>query len=299
MAVYLRDFTFPPEARETAWLARERRTCFRSFYPFGVLPRKGVGRVEFAEITVFCGGNGSGKSTMLNVIAARLGLPRELPFDPSAFFAGYVGLTDFNSGMPSPRTGIPAGSRILCSEDVFDRTLGLRELNRGIGRRREEVGGEWMDANFGRLGAARLQTLHGESYKEWKRGRELRKRSQSETIRREAGLDAVTGSNGQNALDYFMERVRERGLYLLDEPENSLSAAWQAKLAEFLEGMARFEGCQFVVATHSPFLLGIRGARILDLDGPEARVRRWTELENVQAFRRFFREREGEFGKAP
>ena len=67
------------------------------------------------------------------------------------------------------------------------------------------------------------------------------------------------------------------------------------KLATLLEGMARFEKCQFVIATHSPFLLGIQGAKIYDLDTKGVPVRKWTELENVSEYFDFFQARKGEF----
>jgi predicted ATPase len=59
--------------------------------------------------------------------------------------------------------------------------------------------------------------------------------------------------------------------------------------------MARFERCQFVIATHSPFLLGIRGAKIYDLDSSGVPVRPWTALENVREYYNFFNARKGEF----
>jgi predicted ATPase len=89
--------------------------------------------------------------------------------------------------------------------------------------------------------------------------------------------------------------VKENALYLLDEPENSLSASMQMELARFLEDSARFYGCQLVIATHSPFLLSIRGAKIYDLDARPVAPRRWTELENVRAYFDFFKSREKEF----
>lgn len=117
----------------------------------------------------------------------------------------------------------------------------------------------------------------------------------TKVILEELGRNEKTGSNGENAFDFFLEKSREGTLYLLDEPENNLSAEWQKKLGVLLEGMARFEGCQFVIAPHSPFLLGIRGARIYDLDSDGAPVRKWTELENVRKYFDFFKAREKEF----
>lgn len=80
-----------------------------------------------------------------------------------------------------------------------------------------------------------------------------------------------------------------------NEPENSLSPAKQQELVKFIEDSARFFGCQFVIATHSPFVLAIRGAKIYDLDEEPVDVKRWTELENVRAYYEFFKKHASEF----
>ena len=117
----------------------------------------------------------------------------------------------------------------------------------------------------------------------------------TKVILEELGRNEKTGSNGENAFDFFLEKIREGALYLLDEPENSLSAEWQKKLAVLLEGMARFEACQFVVATHSPFLLALKGARIYDLDECPVDIKRWTELDGVRTYFDFFEKHRDEF----
>ena len=85
-------------------------------------------------------------------------------------------------------------------------------------------------------------------------------------------------SNGESAFLYFTREIQEGGLYLLDEPENSLSARLQLELARFLEDSARFYRCQFVIATHSPFRLALRGAKIYDLDQDPVEPCRWTQV---------------------
>ncbi len=102
-------------------------------------------------------------------------------------------------------------------------------------------------------------------------------------------------SNGESAFLYFTREIQEGGLYLLDEPENSLSPQLQEELLQFLEDSARFYRCQFIISTHSPFLLSLRGARIYDLDGDRVEVRPWTQLEHVRAYWRLFQERGREF----
>ena len=53
--------------------------------------------------------------------------------------------------------------------------------------------------------------------------------------------------------------------------------------------------CQFIISTHSPFLLGMKGAKIYDLDTMPVRPKKWTQLKNVQLYYQFFKERMGEF----
>ena len=96
-------------------------------------------------------------------------------------------------------------------------------------------------------------------------------------------------------VEVIREKIKENGLYLLDEPENSLSPQKQQELLRFLEDSVRFFKCQFVIATHSPFLLSMRGAKIYDLDVEVADVKRWTELGNVRAYYDFFKKYEREF----
>ena len=104
-------------------------------------------------------------------------------------------------------------------------------------------------------------------------------------------------SNGESALMHFASVIKEDGLYILDEPENSMSASTQIKLAQFLEDSARFFNCQFIIATHSPFLLNIKDAKIYDLDSYPARVKKWSDLENVRVYYEFFAKNSQDFAK--
>jgi len=106
-------------------------------------------------------------------------------------------------------------------------------------------------------------------------------------VRRRAQEARREYSNGESAYIYFTEAIGERGLYLLDEPENSLSPNLQLDLVEFLSASATC-GAQLVISTHSPLLLNLKGARIYDLDHSPIRLRPWYELENVRLLFDFF-----------
>ena len=96
-------------------------------------------------------------------------------------------------------------------------------------------------------------------------------------------------SNGETSLQYFDEYLQPNALYLLDEPEVSLAPANQVALAEEINKMARLLQCQFIIATHSPFMLGTLNAKIYNLDMKEYDIVKWSELENVRYFFDFFK----------
>jgi predicted ATPase len=114
-------------------------------------------------------------------------------------------------------------------------------------------------------------------------------------VKRKIGEEERTFSNGENGFRYFVEAIQPEGLYLLDEPENSLSPERQLELVKFIYSMARFYNCQFIIATHSPFILSIPGAKIYNMDEFPVTTCKWTEYENVRIYRDFFKQHEEEF----
>ena len=230
---------------------------------------------------MFYGGNGSGKSTLLNLIAEKLSLERRAPYNYTPLFEDYL---TFCSYVPTAARRMPKGSAVITSDDVFDFLLDLRAINAGVDRRREELFAEYDRTQ--EMHSVPLRSLA--DYDALKRFNEGKRSTKSVYVTRRLPKNLNGASNGESAFAYFSDRIGENALYLLDEPENSLSAKLQEELAKFIEDSARFYGCQFIISTHSPFLLALKGARIYDLDAVPARVRRWTELENVRVYRDFF-----------
>ena len=108
------------------------------------------------------------------------------------------------------------------------------------------------------------------------------------------GISLHEQSHGESFLALAQNSFRANGLYLLDEPEAALSPQRQLSLMAEIRRCTD-AGAQFVIATHSPFILGIKGARIYDLDTFGAPARKWTELENVREYFRLFHDRRDEF----
>ena len=185
---------------------------------------------------------------------------------------------------------IPQEGRIITSDDVFDYLLDFRYLNEGIDHRRQELLAEYADARY-----AKFQMRSLEDVDRLRQVVDAQRHSGSRYVRDRVMKDVPGKSNGENAFLYFTREIQEGGLYLLDEPENSLSPARQAELVDFLSDSVRYFGCQLVIATHSPFILAFRGAKIYDLDANPVDVKRWTELANVRAYYDFFKAHEREF----
>lgn len=69
-------------------------------------------------------------------------------------------------------------------------------------------------------------------------------------------------SHGESFLALALSSFQKDGFYLLDEPEAALSPQRQLTLLSVIDRCAK-EGAQFMIATHSPILLGLPGAEIL------------------------------------
>ena len=126
----------------------------------------------------------------------------------------------------------------------------------------------------------------------------MRESSYTQYLKKTIGEVEPSYSNGETGLLYLIEQIAEPGLYLLDEPENSMSCETQLKLVEFIELSARAYNTQFIIATHSPFLLSIPNAKIYNLDTSPVSLSKWWELENMKHYFKLFNKYQAEFQKS-
>lgn len=286
--MFLDAFRFPNADAEYAFFMQKRANCYTSFYPFQTLADR-LSRLDFEPITVLSGSNGSGKTTALNVIAEKLRLNRRSAFNKTEFFQDYVDkCTDFRA------CALPPQSAVITSDDVFDYMLDLRRTNEHIDTSRAEVFEEYFRLrSSGEYTDFRFQGM--EDYDTLKRLNAARHKTVSKFTRDSLPGNVRTHSNGETALRIFAELLKNDGLYLLDEPENSLSPAKQRELAAFIEESARSFGCQFIIATHSVFFLSLRRAKVYDFDETPVDVKPWSALEGAKTYAAFFREHMDEF----
>ncbi|MFD1432507.1 AAA family ATPase [Lacticaseibacillus yichunensis] len=282
---YLESFRLPDEDAEWQFFVSQKSRAFSDYYPFQIFPDKQLTDLSFEPVTILYGDNGSGKSTLLNIIAEKLGLARAALYNRSSFFEDYLARCDFQLAR-----ALPAKSAIVTSDEVFDAMLHTRALNQGIDDAREDMFKDYLQNKFGDFHYHDLS-----DYDELKKVLETRRKTQSRYVRDNLAKNAREYSNGESAMQYFQDKLQDDQLYLLDEPEISLSPTHQQELAKLLTDSARFFGDQFIIATHSPFVLAIPHAKIYDLDSVPVRTKKWQALPEVQAYAAFFREHQDEF----
>ena len=279
--IYLREFDFVSYNND--WDKTTGQDYYNTIYPYHVLSKNRIEKIFFDNITIFYGGNGCGKTTALNVIAEKLRLNRTTLYNKSTFFDDYLSNCHYSS------REIPIKSCIVTSDDVFEFTMNLRHINQGLDSRRRDLIEEYTQ-NYSR---GKLSTMS--DYDNFSKSFRPKKINMTNFIRQNMHDNVREHSNGESAFLYFTDKIQENALYLLDEPENSLSPDKQQELLKFIEESVRFFKCQFIIATHSPFLLSMQDAKIYDFDANPVAIKKWTELKNVRDYYNFFKLHENEF----
>ncbi|MBL5766863.1 AAA family ATPase [Bacillus sporothermodurans] len=246
-------------------------------YPYNMFKNISEEVFVFNNITVLYGNNGSGKSTLLNIIANKLDITGAEEFTNRDYPLDYMLNCSYSLGEnqgDGESSQLPPNSLYIKSEDILYEIKKIQQ---------EAVLKEGYLYQHAKLGYTK------EHLEKLKESSQMYKQIEIMKFANEKY------SNGETSMQIFDEYLVPNGLYLLDEPETSLSPTNQIQLAEEINKLVRFFNCQFIIATHSPFMLGTLDAKIYNLDAPFLRTSRWSELENVRFFYDFFKERKNEF----
>ena len=258
-----------------------------SGYPFHLFLEKEFYNIQFDDVTIFYGDNGSGKSTLLNVITETINkdkkvIERKSDLVKTEYFDMYI-----NDSKYVVENNIPIGSKMICSEDIFQNISSKRKDIEKKNDDREDLKKQYLQYKYNPVNYNSLEDLSISV--------ETRKTTQSKFIKSRIEKNEREFSNGQTSLDFFDKELQDGKLYLLDEPENSLSPKFQIELIQLISELTRFFKCQFIIATHSPFLLSIPEAKIYDLDTIPVTTKKWYELENMKIYYNFFKENKSKF----
>lgn len=95
-------------------------------------------------------------------------------------------------------------------------------------------------------------------------------------------------SHGESFLRMLKAKLSYPGLFLLDEPEAALSLQRQLSLLILMhDTLQRNRDSQFIIASHSPFLLAYPEAQICSFDGDHIHEIQYQQTDAYQIGSRF------------
>ena len=275
-------------------------------YPNIVFVNKNFREMICKEITILYGNNGSGKSTILNLIGEKIGVQRNKPlYKNKEYVQTQYGMEeipyfdDFLEEMSIKKATdelerkieLPSIRKLISSEDVFKLANdNIKHNNNSIieieeAREKKQLKREGYYFN----------SL--DDYDRLVQWNEARKTSEYQYAKKHSSEKKKINSNGETALEYFNKIFESDGLYLIDEPENCLSPIFQIELMKIINECAKYCNCQFIIATHSPLILSLPNAVIYDLDASPVMTSNWYNLPNVKLYFDFFYMNKDKFGK--
>ncbi|MFS4417575.1 AAA family ATPase [Maribacter sp. 2307ULW6-5] len=216
-------------------------------------------------VTFLIGDNGTGKSTLLELLAYRLQLPH---MDGS----GYQ-----KKGFKAARTLLP---HLELSWE--------RERSTGFFFRAEDFGNliNSIDRQDGKLHGF-MADLEGAVPDHIIQEMKDSANHQIHHMRKRYGQDLQSFSHGEAYLKIMQEKIVDRGLYLLDEPEAALSPLKQLSLLYFMQEHLRQFTSQLIIATHSPMLMAFPGATIYEVNQEGMKQVPLEETEHYTVTRSF------------
>jgi len=199
--------------------------------------------LEFTKsVSFLVGENGSGKSTILEGIAAYTEVPLagSMRLEDDASLAAANDLANYLSIRYKDKTNHGFFTR---AEDFIGFARSIKSQIKELENEIEEVKSTWTGGDI----KLAIGAIEGEK--------------QALIKRYSHDLEAM--SHGEGFLKFFTTRITGRGLYLIDEPEAALSPQRQLSLLSLIKSKVEKTGSQFIIATHSPLMMAMPNSEVL------------------------------------
>ncbi len=227
-------------------------------YPWSIPALKNLYELDFkSPITFLVGGNGVGKSTLLEGLAYGMGAYvigsiKSMPDDPFLKKAEKFASSFYFSKKLFPKT-----KAFLRAEDVYGFIKSELDEAYSFQLESEESAGNTYGSNL--LQAISKSIINTTPYEK---------------------------SHGEKFLQILESRLHDSGLFFLDEPESPLSPMKQLILTKLIQSTS-LNGAQYIIATHSPILLSLPGATIYQINESNIQEVPYNEVESVVFMKSF------------
>jgi len=197
-------------------------------FPFNI-PAVRFGRqLALEEVTIFVGDNGTGKSTLLESIAYGLDLP---------LIGGRIGKASPSfAAAKEIRPYMDFQWKWEVRKGFFFRAEDFSHFIDDADREREKIAMELLDLK-GKVDDSVIRQMRENMHFAGFR------------MRRDYGRDVQTFSHGEAYLTILQTRIKDKGIFMLDEPEAALSPLKQLSLLAFILEMLKTGKAQFIIAS--------------------------------------------------
>jgi predicted ATPase len=235
-------------------------------FPFNVPAVKFAKQINLgSQVTIFVGDNGCGKSTLLESIAYAVHAPR---------IGGHIGSTMgfeaarlLNADIHIEWARETAKGFFFRAEDFSIFLDSVEKERQEIEQQLSSMRGEVDESALSKMGDSLSYTLY--------------------KMRKDYGENMQAFSHGEGFLRILQTRILDKGIYLLDEPEAALSPLKQLSLIAFILEVLKKKNAQFIIATHSPILMGIPGAMIYEIQDDGMQAVEYKETEHYRITKTF------------
>lgn len=234
-------------------------------FPFNIPAVRFAKNIELGKINIFIGDNGTGKSTLLESIAYEIDLP---------LIGGHIKeVKDFEA------------ARILKPYLKID---WKRDTQVGFFFRAEDFSAflDQVEKERAKL-KAQLHDLYGNVNESVIEQMIEGMNHPLMEMRKKYGKDMLGFSHGEAYLEILQTRINNKGIYLLDEPEAALSPIKQLSLIVLILEVLKHNNAQFIIATHSPMLMGIPGALIYEIQSDSIQLVDFKDTEHYRITKTF------------
>lgn len=218
-----------------------------------------------SRITIFVGDNGSGKSTLLESLAFYLNVP---------LIGGFIGSRPGFEAAAVIKPFLDVAWKWQTKQGFFFRAEDFSDFINSVEREKNKIANDLRDLE-GRVDDSVIARMsESMNYHLFE-------------MRRQYGDNMQAYSHGEAYLTILQTRIKDKGVYLLDEPEAALSPLKQLSLMAFILEVLKDKNTQFIIATHSPILMGFPDATLYEIQEEGMQAVKFKETDHYRITKTF------------